>query len=85
MTTATERDYDNPNRPLPEGNWTPLDHAQNFAEAALGQAQRFAREVADRDEDDQYWEGYYAGAKWYAQMILNYIKNTGIDEDKKEN
>lgn len=81
MTTA-ERDYDNPNRPLPQGNWTPLDCAQNFAEAALGQAQRFAREAADNGDEER--EQYYLGAAQYSRFILNYIKNVGIDEDNKE-
>ena len=81
MTTAT-RDYSNPVRPLPQTKWRDLDFAQNFAEAALAQAQRFAREAADNGNESN--ENYYLGGAHYAKLILDYIKNTAIDLDTKE-
>ncbi len=79
--TTTKRDYSNPIRPLPGHKWTDVDSIQNFAEAALEQAQRFAREAADEGREER--EHYFRGGVYYAKLILDYIKNTGIDADIK--
>lgn len=79
--TAPARDYDNPKRDLPARPWTDVDSIQNFAQAALGQAERFRDEAYE--ERDESRARYFEGAAWYARVILNYVKNTGIDADIK--